>query len=38
VVSIDGKSIGSGEPGVLTRKLRACYKERVIAEAESQNN
>lgn len=38
VVSIDGKDIGTGKPGTLTQKLRACYKERVIAEAESQNH
>ncbi len=38
VISIDGKTIGGGKPGALTRQLRDCYKERVIAEAESQTN
>lgn len=38
VVSIDGNFIGDGKPGELTRKLRSCYKERIIAEAASQQD
>lgn len=33
VVSIDGKTIGSGKPGPVTKQLRSLYQERVLAEA-----
>ena len=34
VVSIDGQKISSGEPGPITRKLRALYVARLIDESE----
>jgi D-alanine transaminase len=35
VIKIDGQEIGDGKPGPITSRLRALYKDRIIAEAES---